>query len=261
MRQNEPVSDTTTLDAVCAGAIEVARAAAEDEWAGMVGEHLEVIAEDDRVVTHKFECTAPGYVGWRWSVTLARAPESDVVTVDEALLIAGPESILAPAWVPWSERVRPGDLGVGDVLPTAADDPRLIAGYTAEGDLEGVEDPGPLHPSEWELGLGRERVLSQYGRDDAADRWIDGDYGPDAPMAKAAPERCSTCGFLVPIGGAFGQAFGVCANLMSPADGNVVSLAYGCGAHSNAVVVAQETVEPDSLVDEVSFDVLDLGHS
>lgn len=257
------MSEALVLDEACAAAVDVARTAAEEEWAGMVGEHLGVVADDERVVTHSFECTAPGYVGWRWSVSVARAPESDDVTVDEAVLIAGPDSILAPAWVPWSERIRPGDLGVGDVLPTAADDPRLIAGYTAQGDLESVDEPGPLHPGEWELGLGRERVLSQYGRDEASDRWSDGDFGPEAAMAKAAPAQCGTCGFLVTIGGAFGQAFGVCANVMSPADGNLVSLAYGCGAHSDAVPVPVEeaVIETESLVDEVSFDVLDLGHS
>lgn len=253
--------ETFTLDEACAAAVDVARAAAEEEWPGTVGDHLEAVAVEERVVTHSFECTAPSYVGWRWSVSLARAADADNVTVDEAVLIAGPDSILAPQWVPWSERIRPGDLGIGDVLPTSPDDPRLIAGYTAADELDGVADPGPLHPSEWEIGLGRERVLSQYGRDEASDRWSDGEYGPEAPMSKAAPAPCSTCGFLVTIGGPFGQAFGICANVMSPADGNIVSLGYGCGAHSDAVPISEESTEVDAIVDEVSFDVLDLGHS
>lgn len=249
------------LDAVCAAAIELARAAAQDEWADTVGEHLEAVPADDLVVTHYFECTAPGYVGWRWAVSVARVADVDHVTVDEVVLVAGPNSILAPEWVPWSQRVRPGDLGVGDVLPTAADDPRLIAGFTAVDDLEGVADAGPLHPSEWEIGLGRERVLSQYGRDEASDRWDEGEFGPEAPMSKAAPAHCGTCGFLVTIGGPFGQAFGVCANVMSPADGNIVSLGYGCGAHSDAVPVVDEAKDADAIVDEVNYDLLDLGHS
>jgi hypothetical protein len=36
----------------------------------------------------------------------------------------------------------------------------------------------------------------------------------------------------VPIGGLLGQAFGVCANPFG-ADGSVVALEYGCGAHSS----------------------------
>jgi hypothetical protein len=51
-------------------------------------------------------------------------------------------------------------------------------------------------------------------------------------MAKAAPASCTSCGFLMPIGGLLGQAFGVCANPFG-ADGSVVSLEYGCGAHSS----------------------------
>ena len=39
-------------------------------------------------------------------------------TVDELALLPGPDALVAPPWVPWSERLAPGDLGVGDVLPT-----------------------------------------------------------------------------------------------------------------------------------------------
>ena len=56
-------------------------------------------------------------------------------------------------------------------------------------------------------------------------------------MAKAAPAACASCGFLVPVGGTLGQQFGLCANEMSPADGRVVDLGYGCGAHSEAPVI------------------------
>ena len=87
------------------------------------------------------------------------------------------------------------------------------------------------------LGLGRLHVLSAWGRDDAAERWHDGDFGPESAMAKAAPGYCGSCGFLVPVGGALGQQFGLCANEMAPADGRVVDLGYGCGAHSETPVV------------------------
>lgn len=249
------------VDAACAAAVDLARDAAEQEWSGTVGDHLAAVGAADRVVTHYFDCTAPGYRGWRWAVTVARAPRSKDVTVDEACLVVGPDSIVAPPWVPWAERVQPGDLGVGDVLPTPIDDPRLVAGYTGDDELDGLADRSPLHPSEWEMGLGRLRVLSQYGRDVAADRWQSGDRGPTSPMAKSATDRCASCGFLVTIGGAFGQAFGVCANELSPADGCVVALDYGCGAHSEAVVPVVEERDGDVVVDEVNYDVLDLGHS
>ena len=52
-----------------------------------------------------------------------------------------------------------------------------------------------------DLGLGRVRTLSIEGRDLAAQRWYDGDAGPDAPISQSAPEPCTTCGFLVRIAG------------------------------------------------------------
>ncbi len=223
------------VDAVCRDAVDLARQAlASVVPDDHVGEHVGVVAEDDRVVTHRFTCLAPGYRGWEWAVSVARAPRSRTVTVDEVVLLPGPEALLAPPWVPWSERVAPGDLGVGDVLPTTDDDPRLAPGWSGLDDLAAASDEPGLRPPGWELGIGRRRVLSPEGRDDAAQRWHTGDTGPQSPMARSAPGNCGTCGFLLPIGGPTGSAFGVCANGMSPADGRVVSLQYGCGAHSEA---------------------------
>jgi hypothetical protein len=167
-------------------------------------------------------------------VTVARAPRARAATVDEVALLPGAEALVAPPWIPWSERVAPGDLGVGDVLPTPDDDPRLAPGWSGLDDLAAASDEPGLRPTGWELGIGRRRVLSVEGRDGAADRWLRGDTGPGTAMARSAPGSCATCGFLLPVGGPTGSAFGVCANGMSPADGRVVSLAFGCGAHSEA---------------------------
>ncbi len=225
-----------SLDPLCRDAVDLARGAIlQIAPADHVGDHLGTSAEDERLVTHRFACTAAGYRGWHWAVTVARAARAKVATVDEVVLLPGPESLVAPAWVPWSERVAPGDLGVGDVLPTSDDDERLAPGWSALDDLAAAADDVPLRPDGWELGLGRRRVLSAYGRDDATHRWWTGETGPETPMARSAPAPCSTCGFLLPIGGPTGAAFGVCANGLAPADGRVVSLAYGCGAHSEAV--------------------------
>ena len=95
-------------------ATDIARAAAEEmAGAGNVGEHVGVSADDERVVTHLFSAADRAYVGWRWAVTVSRASRAKAVTVSEVVLLPGPDSLLAPDWVPWSERVRPGDLGVG----------------------------------------------------------------------------------------------------------------------------------------------------
>ncbi|MFC0581831.1 DUF3027 domain-containing protein [Micrococcoides hystricis] len=94
------------LDPQLAGEIEIARAAlAEIADDDQVGEHVGAAADDDRLVTHRFVCLLPGYKGWHWFSTVARASRSKQVTVCELGLVSGDDSLLAPPWVPWSERV------------------------------------------------------------------------------------------------------------------------------------------------------------
>ena len=255
IRASRP-SRARALDAHCAAAVDLARSVAiELAEPGHVGEHLAAVAEDDRVVTHFFACLAPGYQGWRWAVTVARASRARVVTVDEVVLLPGDEAILAPEWVPWSDRLRPGDLGAGDLLATPADDLRLEPGYTgADEDLSAGSDRPSIVP--YEMGLDRARVLSRYGIQDAADRWYSGEAGPHDPVARAAPAHCRSCGFLVPIGGTLGRMFGVCANAYSPSDGQVVAFDHGCGAHSEALAVAVQSQPDPPIVDEFGYDLL-----
>ena len=247
-------------DAVLVAAVDAARdAAVVEAGESLVGKHLGVVMEEERLAVHSFECLSPAYVGWRWSVTLARASRARIVSVNDVVLLPGEGAIVAPAWLPWSERVQPGDLSAGDVLPTPADDERLVAGLTGEADLESVASLSQLQPGQWELGLGRVRVLSPAGRDDAADRWVEGDFGPTTPMARQSPSECVTCGFMLPMGGPMGQFFAVCANRMSPADGRVVALSFGCGAHSEVEVEAE--AQPEVATDELGWDPLEFGHS
>jgi hypothetical protein len=125
---------TKELDEACARAFDLARAAAENlAGPGQLGPLVGSEADGDRLVTHMFACLDPAYAGWRWAVTVARASRSKLVTVSESVLLPGPDSLLAPDWVPWSERVRPGDLGVGDLLPAGSDDERLVPVAMLEG--------------------------------------------------------------------------------------------------------------------------------
>ncbi|WP_177153970.1 DUF3027 domain-containing protein [Streptomyces sp. 2131.1] len=269
---------TPAPDRLCAEAVDLARAAAEEAAApGVVGEHAGVVSEGDRVVTHYFECEDPGYRGWRWAVTVARASRAKNVTLDETVLLPGSDAILAPEWVPWSERLRPGDMGPGDLLPTEADDLRLEPGYTGAeepppnspvtgelADLVDVEDAelttrpapaarGTIAAVADELGMRRARVLSRYGLHSAADRWEE-EFGPKTPMAQAAPASCASCAFLMPLSGSLRQAFGVCANEFGPADGHVVSLSYGCGGHSEAAVMPKPPAAVAHRLDTVRVD-------
>lgn len=227
------ISDTGSvpdlLDATLRDAVDLARSAAVEAAGSAVGDYLGAELEDELVVTHAFATTDKAYAGWRWSVTLTRAEGFDEVTVDDVVLLPGEGALVAPPWVPWSERVQPGDLAPGDLLPPAADDPRLVPAYTDTSDEVAAE-------AFWELGLGRPRVLGLEGRLDAADRWYDGEQGPFSPMARQAPGQCLDCGFRLPLAGGLSALFGVCGNGLAPDDGKVVSLDHGCGAHSETRV-------------------------
>ncbi|MBB5153806.1 hypothetical protein BJ970_001340 [Saccharopolyspora phatthalungensis] len=255
-----------TPDRELAAAEDVARAAAEDEArpgadpigspvltldaevSDPVGAHVGIEPEGPHAVTHYFESNYPGYVGWRWAVTVASVGPGEPVTVSEVVLLPGPDALTAPDWVPWNQRVRPGDLGAGDLLPTSAEDQRLAPGYLASDD-PAVEEVAR------EVGLGRKRVLSMEGRLEAADRWHNGDFGPRSEVARMAPASCGTCGFFLKLAGSMGGAFGVCANEVAPADGRVVSVEYGCGAHSEVEVDTSSTVPVAEVVyDDATLD-------
>ncbi|MGQ0577147.1 MAG: DUF3027 domain-containing protein [Pseudonocardia sp.] len=251
-------STTSRLDAP--EAVERARAAAVEDavvdlgpvaGADAVGEHLAAVAEEGGGVTHYFAARQGGYRGWQWSVTLGRADDA-AVTVSEIVLVPGDDALVAPVWLPWQERVRPGDLGVGDLLPSPADDERLVPAYV-QCDDPAVEDVAR------EIGLGRVAVLSRLGRDGTAQRWQDGPRGPGADMARAAPDVCGTCGFFLPLAGSLRVAFGVCGNEYAPADGAVVAVGYGCGAHSSVVLEPSSPVAVAELVydDGVDLEIRD----
>lgn len=259
-------------DQACAEAVDLARASLTGEpsvGADAVGAHLGVEAVSDRVVTHLFECLDPAYVGWRWAVTVARAPRAKVVTVDESVLVPGPDALLAPEWVPWQDRLRPGDVGIGDLLPARPDDERLVPFAVLEGDdavtdwflprtdTEDLTEGGPAEPSELPAP-GRARVLSSFGRDDTAQRWYDGDHGPQAALAHAAPASCVSCGFFVPLSGSLGRVFGACGNSFAPDDGRVVAVDHGCGAHSEATGTPAQTQTAAPVIDEFGYDLVEL---
>src|SRR5690625_895529 len=219
-----------TKDAVLLGAVELARQAAAAEAGSDLGEYLGFELEGERIGTHYFATTAPGYAGWRWFVTLTRPPRSRTPSVSDLGLLPGEGALLAPAWVPWSDRLAPEDVSATDRLPYIPDDERLEPGYVATGDEE--TDRIAIR----ELGLGRDRVMNRKALDAAATRWYNSSRGPDTTGSRKAGADCASCGFVIPLAGSMGNLFGVCANEWSPDDGKVVSLDHGCGAHSETDV-------------------------
>jgi hypothetical protein len=128
-RAGVPLWRTGKPDAVLAAAVDVARTAVEGiAPAWQIGQHLGAKTEGDRLVTHLFESKLPGYQGWQWYAVLTRNSRSKIVTVNELGLLPSEDSVLAPEWIPWAERVRPGDEqgdedAVADPVEQAVDEP------------------------------------------------------------------------------------------------------------------------------------------
>lgn len=254
------VSTRSKPDATAVNAVDAARTALlEQVREAEVGEYLGHQVEGDRVVTHSFACALPGYRGWRWSVTVVRASRQKGVTIDEVVLLPGDDAIVAPEWVPYRERIEPGDMSPGDLLPVADDDPRLVPTYAFGDDPLDADEKAQVRQVATDLGLGRVRTLSPEGREAAAQRWYDGSAGPDAALAKSAPDPCTTCGFLLRLSGPLAELFGVCANGDANDDGRVVSFDHGCGAHSEVALTKKQKPQPlpDPVLDTLTSDDLD----
>ena len=214
--------------------LELARSAAiaDAGSADLVGADVSVEIDDDgRVETYLFEAHLAGYNGWRWCVTIAIVDKKSEPTICDVVVLPGPDALLAPEWVAYRDRIQPGDVGVGDIVPSSLDDTRLVPSIhslIADEELDAMQV--------FELGLGRARVMSIEGRDQASKRWYESDRGPQSPIAQSAPKPCSSCAFFLPIAGSLRASFGVCANAISPEDARVVSVDHGCGAHSEATL-------------------------
>ncbi|KQQ94760.1 hypothetical protein ASF62_08505 [Leifsonia sp. Leaf325] len=69
-----------------------------------IGEPAGHIVEGEHALSLLFETRLTGYPGWHWTVTLGRV-EGAEPTVLEAELMPGENALLAPDWVPWSDRL------------------------------------------------------------------------------------------------------------------------------------------------------------
>jgi hypothetical protein len=212
---------------------------------GDVGEFIGVVPEDSPLASLVFACCRKGYTDWYWMATVSHVAEHSDVTVVETELLPSDRAILAPPWIPWAHRIEAADIRPSDVLPMVNDDPRLEQGLSAA-------DENADTMEFFEIGLGRERVLSPEGYAETAERWYKGAHGPRDPYALYSRSKCSTCGFVVRLDGTLRRLFGACANEWSPFDGQVVSYDHGCPAHSEsgqaeAFVSWPNRYEPDEV--------------
>lgn len=144
-RAGVPVWRVGKPDAFLASAVDAARTAVEGiTAAATIGAHLGAKSEGDRLVTHLFESRLPGYQGWQWFAVLTRNSRSKVVTVSELGLLPSEDSILAPEWVPWAERVRPEDAQDAEALEAVVGAPDVEEGPDA--DVPDAEDSDAEDP-------------------------------------------------------------------------------------------------------------------
>ncbi len=93
-------------DSVLLASVPLAREALlEITPAATVGDPVGHFVEGEHVLSLLFACTLPGYPGWHWTVTISRIDDESAPSVLEAELMPGDRSLLAPDWVPWSERL------------------------------------------------------------------------------------------------------------------------------------------------------------
>lgn len=72
---------------------------------GSVGDFVgeKEISKNDLEIS--FNCTMPAYKNWNWQVVLSRTDKKSPYTISEIVLLASENALLAPAWVPWAERI------------------------------------------------------------------------------------------------------------------------------------------------------------
>lgn len=238
-RRNTKNSQSGPL--LSAKALSVARHALEELGEGGVGAHIGVRNVSETSATHRFVADVPGYNGWEWNVVVACASGSCWVTVSELALVPGQEALQAPDWVPYHQRVQPGDLGPNDFMPPRPDDPRL------------TEDP-----EQAAYDFGTPKKLTKTGIQTASARWKGGAFGPSSEYAKKAVHNCGGCAFYFPLAEPVGNDFGVCVNEYS-ADGRVVHTTYGCGAHTDTPPAEPLGVAENSPFDDEKPEIFPAG--
>ncbi|MBT1632389.1 DUF3027 domain-containing protein [Curtobacterium flaccumfaciens] len=98
-------TDAASIDAASIDYTDLAREALlEVTPESTVGAPVGTVDEGDGVVSVLFANRLPGYPGWRWTVSVAKVGD-DEPTVLEVELMPGDGSLVAPEWVPWSERL------------------------------------------------------------------------------------------------------------------------------------------------------------
>jgi len=223
-----------------------------------VGEYVGAVAEGDRVVTHYFECTLSGYAGWRWAVTVARAPRAKNVTVCETVATAGRRGAAGPGlgalWTSGSSRAtwasatscrpRPTMIGLRQAMcsPTIRRSRKSAGSWVWAAAACCPVTAGPMPPSAGTTATGVRTPRFRSVR------------RPRPAAARAA----STCRWPAPCG----SCSAWCGNVFAPDDCRVVTADHGCGAHSEVLVeVAVPVEEAPTIYDDSEVEAVAVSRS
>ncbi|MCS0647483.1 DUF3027 domain-containing protein [Curtobacterium flaccumfaciens] len=136
----ETAPDAASVDAASINYTDLAREALlEVTPESTVGAPVGTVDEGDGVVSVLFANRLPGYPGWRWTVSVAKIGD-DEPTVLEVELMPGDGSLVAPEWVPWSERLAEYRAAQEHEGEDAADEDSDDEDYDDESDEDDDED-------------------------------------------------------------------------------------------------------------------------
>ena len=162
--------------------------------ANTVGLFVELIDEGDEVYTYLFETKQKGYVGWRWSVTVFDGLEEP--SVSEVVLMPGPDSLVAPKWVPWSERLADWKALQAELERQAAEEAALAAEEGEDGDDEDDDDSDDIVDVDDADDSADE--IDEEDEDDASDEELDESNEAEDQNDEAAAEEDSAVADLEP---------------------------------------------------------------
>ena len=165
--------------------------------ASELGELVAVVPEEDEgVYTLQYTTRLPGYPDWRWNVSLVRLVDQAEPTVLEAELLPGDGALLAPSWVPWSDRLA--DYEAAQLLE---------AGEVVDVDGENAEAAGAEAAPRSSKRIRRTRTRRRIGADGAteAESAADGSADDESAQVPASEDVAAGAG-SVPAAGESAEA-------------------------------------------------------
>ncbi|PPG03274.1 hypothetical protein C5E06_12825 [Pseudoclavibacter sp. RFBI5] len=165
--------------------------------ASELGELVAVVPEEDEgVYTLQYTTRLPGYPDWRWNVSLVRLVDQAEPTVLEAELLPGDGALLAPSWVPWSDRLA--DYEAAQLLEV---------GEVVDVDGENAEAAGAEAAPKSSKRIRRTRTRRRIGADGAAEAESTADGSADDESAQEpASEDVAAGAGSVPAAGESAEA-------------------------------------------------------